>query len=157
MPAIKDQGISGCGCENHLKAVAVVAAGNLLIVVVALLSGWWGIFSRGWPFELLLVGLGLSMIMEATGSIWMVIPTGIILGSGYLFSYYTLTGNWSHWVFLWPLAPTIIAGSVLYALWLRDREDGPERARRLARALERPTIVVFFLAVIVGAIVGPSG
>ena len=109
----------------------------------------------GEPFELLLVGLGLSMIMEATESIWMVIPTGIILGNGYLFSYYTLTGNWSHWVFLWPLEPVIIAGSVLYALWLRDSEDGPERVRRLARALERPTIVVLFLAVIVGAIVGP--
>lgn len=37
---------------------------------------------------------------------------------------------------------------------VRDREDGPERVRRLARALERPTIVMLFLAVIVGAIVG---
>lgn len=137
-----------------LKAIAVVALGNFVLVMVALPTGWWGIFERGWPFELLLVGLGLSMIMEASGSVWLLIPTGTILGNGYLMSYYALTGFWEHWAFLWPLEPLLIVGTVWYTLWLRNKPDYSERVRRLARALERATIVLLGIVVVVGAIVG---
>jgi hypothetical protein len=132
----------------------VVAIGNFVLVMIALLSGWWGIFHRGWPFELLLVGLGLSMIMEATGSVWLLIPTGIILGNGFICSYYALTGLWGHWAFFWPLEPLLIGGTIWYALRLADRPDGPDQARRLAKAFERPTYVMLGIVVVVGAIVG---
>jgi hypothetical protein len=137
-----------------LKAVAVVAIGNLFLVMVALLSGWWGIFHRGWPFELLLVGLGLSMIMEATGSVWLLIPTGIILGNGYIFAYYALTGLWRHWAFFWPLEPLLIGITIWYTLRLAGREDGPDRVRRLAKVFVLPSYVLLGIVVVVGAIVG---
>ena len=137
-----------------LKAIAVVAIGNSVLIMIALLSGWWGIYHRGWPFELLLVGLGLAIIMEATGSVWLLIPTGIILGNGYLLTYYALTGSWEHWAFFWALEPFLIGVTIWYTLRLADREDGPDRVRRLAKAFELPTYVLLGIVVVVGAIVG---
>ncbi len=137
-----------------LKAIGVVAIGNFVLVMFALLSGWWGIFHRGWPFEFLLVGLGLSIIMETTGSVWLLIPTGIILGNGYIFAYYALTGFWGHWAFFWPLEPLLIGVTIWYTLRLADREDGPDRVRRLSRVFALPTYVLLGIVVVVGAIVG---
>ena len=137
-----------------LKAIAVVAIGNSVLIMIALLSGWWGIYHRGWPFELLLLGLGLAMIMEATGSVWLLIPTGLILGNGYLLTYYALTGSWEHWAFFWALEPFLIGVTIWYTLRLADREDGPDRVRRLAKAFELPTYVLLGIVVVVGAIVG---
>ena len=137
-----------------LKAIAVVAIGNFVLVMIALLSGWWGIFHRGWPFELLLVGLGLCIIMEATGSVWLLIPTGTILGNGYIFAYYALTGLWRHWAFFWPLEPFLIGVTIWYTLRLAGRDDGPDRVRHLAKAFQLPTYVLLGIVVVVGAIVG---
>jgi hypothetical protein len=92
--------------------------------------------------------------MEATGSVWLLIPTGIILGNGYILTYYALTGFWRHWAFFWPLEPLLIGVTIWYTLRLADREDGPGQVRRLAKAFERPTYVVLGIVVVVGAIVG---
>ncbi len=72
------------------------------------------------------------MIMAASQSIWLLIPTGILLGNGVLFAYYTLTENWEQWLFLWPLEPLLIVGTV----WLTIRLAGwGDYSRRLAGAL----------------------
>ncbi|NIV33801.1 MAG: protein kinase, partial [Anaerolineae bacterium] len=39
-----------------LYGIGCVALGNLLVVLVGLITRWWGVYGRGWPFELLLVG-----------------------------------------------------------------------------------------------------
>jgi tRNA A-37 threonylcarbamoyl transferase component Bud32 len=105
---------------------------NLTAVWIASLTGWWAIFEKGWPMELFLVGLGLCMIMVNTETIWTLIPVGVVLGNGVLFSYYALTGNWRHWVFLWPLEPIIIICTVFLTIWLVGLGD---LSRRLSRAL----------------------
>jgi tRNA A-37 threonylcarbamoyl transferase component Bud32 len=143
------------GTRIILNAAGLVVVGNLAAILVGLITGWWGIYGRGWPFELLLVGLGLSMIMEATGSIWMLIPTAIVLGNGYLMSFYALTGLWRFWAFLWPLEPLLIAGTVLYTLRLADRpNEAREVVYRIAQAPRRPTVVVAVVVMLVGMIVG---
>ena len=125
------------------------------MILVSLVTGWWGIFGRGWPFELLLVGLALSLIMEASGSPWMLIPTGIVLGNGYLFAFYSTTEAWRFWAFLWPLEPLLIIGSVLGAIWLWNQgAEGCRITRRMAYLIRRPTVVALILVVVLGAIFG---
>jgi serine/threonine protein kinase len=115
-----------------LSAIGVVAAYNLLAVWIGGFTGWWGLYETGWPLELIAVGLALSIVMYATSSIWLAIPTAIILGNGILFSYCQITGKWEHWAFLWPLELALIGGSVWLTIWLGRRSDG---ARRLARPM----------------------
>jgi tRNA A-37 threonylcarbamoyl transferase component Bud32 len=138
-----------------VTGMAILAIGNLALILVSLVTGWWGIFGRGWPFELLLVGLALSLIMEASGSPWMLIPTGIVLGNGYLFAFYSITNAWSFWAFLWPLEPLLIIGSVLGAIWLSNQgAEGRRITRRMAYLIRRPTVVALILVVVLGAIFG---
>ncbi len=93
--------------------------------------------------------------MEATANVWLLIPTGIILGNGILFSFYAITGLWNWWGFLWPLEPLLIIGTVLFAIWLADQgERGRQTARHLGRSLRRPALVLIPIVVLVGAIVG---
>jgi len=116
-------------------------------------TGRWGIFGRGWPFELLLVGLALSLIMDATGNIWLLIPTGIVLGNGFLMSFYAITNAWRLWIILWPLEPLLILGAVLWTIRLAEQKDrARETSHRLAQALRRPTALALILVVVLGAI-----
>lgn len=115
---------------GFMSGLAVIV--NLVAVSVASLTGWWAIFEKGWPMELFLVGLGLCIVMATVASIWMLIPVGIILGNGLLFSYFALSGNWDHWIFLWPLELLLIIGPVFLTVWLAGHADF---SRRLSRPL----------------------
>jgi serine/threonine-protein kinase len=151
-----DSSLAGTGLARAiLYALGLVAVANLVVVFFGLLTGWWGGFRRGWPFEFLVVGAGLCLIMEATANVWLLIPTGIILGNGILLSFYAITGLWNWWAFLWPLEPLLIIGTVLFAIWLADQgERGRQTARHLGRSLRRPALVLIPIVVLVGAIVG---
>jgi hypothetical protein len=138
-----------------LYALGLVATVNLVVVFLGLLTGWWGVFGRGWPFELLVIGAGLCLIMEATACVWLLIPVGIILGNGILFSFSAITGLWHWWAFLWPLEPLLNMGSVLFAIWLAGQgERGRLTARHLGHSLRRPALVLIPVVVLLGAIVG---
>ncbi len=90
------------------------------------------IYGRGWPMELLLVGILAALLMSATQSLWLLIPVGVLIGNGVLFSYYSLTGFWFHWAFLWPLEPLLVAGVVFGTLWLiRNAKKYPGLGRPL--------------------------
>ena len=103
----------------------------------------------------LLAGLGLSLIMEATGSVWLLIPTGIILGNGYLFAFYAITNWWNGWSYFWPLEPLLVGGAIYYTIKLVERRDeAPETVRGIARALRRPTFITTGLVALLGMILG---
>jgi tRNA A-37 threonylcarbamoyl transferase component Bud32 len=112
--------------------IALAAGINLMAVWIAGLTGWWSVYTMGWPMELFLIALGFCAVMATTASIWMLIPAGILLGNGLLFTYYSLTGNWDHWLFLWPLEPLLIVGSVFLTIWLAGLG---QTSLRLARVL----------------------
>jgi serine/threonine protein kinase len=114
-----------------LNAIGVVAVSNLVMLMVSLPTGWW-LFEYGWPIQLFLVSLGLCFVMWATSSIWMLIPTGIIYGTGILLTYSALTGNWRHWVFLWAFQVCAIFGSIWVSVSLARPKD---RARKLSRPI----------------------
>ena len=82
--------------------------------------------------ELFLIGIGLCATMYATTSIRLLIPAGIVLGNGLIFSYYSLTDNWEHWAFLWPLEPLLIGGAIVITNRLAKLGD---QARQLSRFL----------------------
>jgi tRNA A-37 threonylcarbamoyl transferase component Bud32 len=125
------RGTAGSVTQAIFTTIGLLFVANLLAAWLAGLTGW-NLFGRGWPVELFLVSLGLSLIMYASGAMWLLIPIGIILGNGMLFSYYSITGNWEHWLFLWPLEPLLIVGVVLATLWLSGRQG---EGRPLGRAL----------------------
>jgi serine/threonine protein kinase len=146
---------TGKVAKSILQAIGIVVIGNLVAVFFGLITGWWGVFERGWPFELLLVGWGLGLIMEATGSVWLLIPTGIILGNGVLMSFYATTNAWQLWAFLWPLEPLLIVGVVLFTIWLSGQGDEGRRvANELGHLSKRLAIVLTPMVMIVGAIFG---
>jgi hypothetical protein len=70
--------------------------------------------------------------MWTTSSIWMLIPIGIISGTGILLTYCSLTGNWRHWIFLWAFQVCVIVGSIWVSVSLARSKD---RARKLSRPI----------------------
>ena len=138
-----------------LNAIGVLVVVNILAVLVSSVTGRWGIFNRGWPFELLLVGLLLNEIMYSSGSIWLLIPTGILLGNGFLFSFYAITNAWRLWAFLWPLEPLLVVGVIWYTIHMAGQgERAHQVSLRLARALRRPTITVLIVVLVLGTLFG---
>jgi hypothetical protein len=111
-----------------LGAIALLIAGNLGVVLFAGSTNQWRIFNYIWPIELLLSSLGLCIVMNVGVTVWLLIPCGILLGNGALFSYYAVTGNWHHWSFFWPIEPLIIILSVVGAIWLAGRGEVSRRA-----------------------------
>jgi serine/threonine protein kinase len=131
-----------------LNAIALLAVGNMLALMVAIPTEQWSLYARGWPVELFLIGIGLCATMYTTTSIWLLIPAGIVLGNGLIFSYYSLTDNWEHWAFLWPLEPLLIGGAIVITNRLAKSGD---RARQLSRFLG---LALGLLAIGWSAIVG---
>jgi hypothetical protein len=78
----------------------------------------------------------------------MLIPTGIIYGTGILLTYSSLTVNWRHWIFLWAFQVCVIVGSIWVSVSLARPED---RARKLSRPIAvligiSSVALIFFVA-----------
>lgn len=121
--------------KGVLYSVATLVGVNMCAIWVSGLTDW-QLFGRFWPVELALVGLLLVALMSSLASPWMLIPAGIIIGNAFLFSYFSLTGWWHHWVFLWPAEPLIVGVSITGAIWLgRNGLGGRWLSRRLGYVL----------------------
>jgi serine/threonine protein kinase len=103
--------------------VGLLVLANLCAVTATTATRQVAIYGRGWPMELLLMGILFALMMSATKSIWMLIPAGILIGNGVLFSYYSLTGFWFHWTFLWPLEPLLVIGVIFGTIWLHRHQE----------------------------------
>jgi serine/threonine protein kinase len=138
--------------------------GSLTIVLANICALWaggitgWKIYAHAWPMELILVGLLLSALMAALATPWMLIPAGLVLGNGMLLSYYTLTGWWSHWVFLWPLEPLLLAAAILGSLWLaKQGQQGRWASRRLGLLFLALAVVLQIGLLIASAVLSVLG
>jgi serine/threonine-protein kinase len=117
--------------RSIIAAVVLVVVCNLALVWLGGLSGRWEIFDRGWPIELISASMGLGVILYATSSIWLLIPIAILLGNGVILAYCAVTGNWHHWLYLWPLELLLVPGSIGLTIWLAKQ-------RALSRQMSRP-------------------
>jgi len=138
--------------------------GSLAIVLFNICAIWasgiesWNIYNRAWPMELVLVGLLLSALMAALATPWMLIPTGIVLFNGLLLGYFSLTGWWTHWRFLWPLEPFILAASILGAFWLsRQKHPGRWASRRLGLILLLLSVISQVTILVTSAVLSVLG
>jgi serine/threonine protein kinase len=106
-----------------LSSVAGIVIANMLMLWVSGIFGW-NVFGHIWPMELVVVGILLVALMVSLPSPWLLIPGGIVLGNGFLFSYFALSGMWHNWTFLWPLEPLLVACCIIAPFLLNRRGTG---------------------------------
>jgi hypothetical protein len=141
------------GEKGVVNVVWMLIVVNLLAVMIGLVTGRWGVLGRGWPMELLMVGLLLTETMATSGNIWTLIPAGILLGNGYLFAFYTITGLWGLWAVLWPLEPLLVIGVIWFVLSMSGKGKRAARfSRSLAEAVRRPTTTLILVLPLIGAV-----
>ena len=133
-----------------LSSVTGIVIANMLMLWVGGIFGW-KVFGRIWPMELVVVGVLLASLMVSLPSPWLLIPGGIVLGNGFLFSYFALTGKWQHWTFLWPLEPLLVAGCIIAPFLLKRRGPGGLwLTRRSGNILLILSGIVFVISLLVG-------
>ena len=135
-----------------LLAMGLISFGNLAAFTVVGVTGLWTALSRGWPLEFFLVAAALSVVMHATGSAYLVIPLGVLLGNGFIFTYCTFTGNWRHWLFLWVFELWVIASAIVGARWLLRRSRRSHRLNRLIPLILAPMALGLSILVAYGSI-----
>jgi len=137
-----------------LNGILIVLLGNLLLVTLSVPLSNWSIFETGWPAQIFLAALGLCFIMFATGSIWMLIPTGIVLGTGLLLAYSVLNNQWAHWEYSWVLQIWVIALSVVSPFWLSRRRWFARGVSRALAAFLGLIALVAILAIVANSVTG---
>ncbi len=128
-----DCGPGCCGgiTKAILSGLMLLVVGNLSAVWLANVTDNWNIYEIGWPLQLFLVSMALCMIMMASGSMWLFIPVGLIFGNGILLTYFSFTGNWDYWEYLWPLEPLLVISVVWLTIVLAGRGRFSCRMSRL--------------------------
>jgi serine/threonine protein kinase len=142
---------------RHVTAAALYSVGAILIVNMVLiwLGGIFGakIWGHAWPMEIIAAGILISALMAALANPWMLVPSGILMANGLLFSLFALTGWWSLWTVLWPLEPLLVGASIIAPFWLiRQGQRGYWLTRRIGIAMLGLAFVVFFFSVLFGII-----
>jgi serine/threonine protein kinase len=133
-----------------LYSVANIAIANMLMLWVSGIFGW-KVFGHIWPIELVVVGVLLVALMVSLPNPWLLIPGGIVLGNGFLFSYFALSGMWRNWTFLWPLEPLLVAGCIIAPFLLNRRGNvGLWLTRRIGIILLILSGTVFVVSLLVG-------
>jgi len=140
-----DQELAAAPAGQHvtrsaLTGVGLLVGANLLAVAVGTTTGWWGLFEYGWPAELLLVAILLSLVMGALGEIWMLVPVGILVGNGFIMAYCSLTGNWAAWGFLWLVELLLVGGVIILSVNLSRKHA--DAGRSLAHHLGMPVALL---------------
>jgi hypothetical protein len=101
--------------------------------------------------ELVVVGVLLVALMVSLPSPWLLIPGGMVLGNGFLLSYFALSGRWQYWAILWPLEPLLIAISIIAPFLLKRRGvGGLWQMRRIGNILNILSGIVFVVSLVAG-------
>ena len=133
-----------------LSSVAGIVIANMLMLWVSGIFGW-NVFGRIWPMELVVVGILLISLMVSLPSPWLLIPGGIVLGNGFLFTYFALSGRWHDWTFLWPLEPLLVAICIIAPFLLNRRGvNGLWLTRRFGNILLIISGIVLVVSLVVG-------
>jgi serine/threonine protein kinase len=136
-----------------LASVAGIVIANMLMLWVSGIFGW-KVFAHLWPMELVVIGVLLVALMISLPSSWLLIPGGIVLGNGFMFSYFALSGKWQNWTFLWPLEPLLVAGSIIAPFLLNRRGTGGLwLTRRSGNILLILSGIVFVASMMVGILI----
>ncbi|MCB0006266.1 MAG: serine/threonine protein kinase [Anaerolineales bacterium] len=117
-----------------LNGLALIIAFNVMAIFMGIGQGS-SFWVHAWPFELLLLAGFMGIITRASQSVWNLIPTGILFLQGILFSYFSLTGRWQDYKFLWVLQVAVVFLPIIGTFNLAaSRFNQPYFARRLGSA-----------------------
>jgi serine/threonine-protein kinase len=133
-------------------AIGIVLVGNGCMLTLATLLNFWQIFEVGWPIEIFLASLALFGIMYVFSSVWMLVPAGIVFGTGTILAYCSLTDNWEHWIFLWVFEVLIVIFSIWTPIWLAANKRLAQGVSRLIALAGGFLSVVFIVGI--GVITG---
>ena len=112
-----------------LSGLSVILFFNFLATMILTLNGI-NVFSRGWAFELFLLGGFLAVIMWAVEIHWLLIPIIMIFGITSILAYTAITGRWGDWAFLWFLVLLIIGQAIIVPVRMNQN---PTRLKTQAR------------------------
>ncbi len=138
-----------------LNSAGMITLFNLLVIMFSGRRGPEWFFEQGWPVELLLVAIFFCQLMIARRNIWLFIPAGLLFGEAVLLGYYSVTGNWDDWAFLWPLQVFVVAAVLYYTINRAAPSAQPdELAVSLGRRYRRFSIIgigiLTFFALVIG-------
>ncbi len=141
--------------RSIVNSVGGLVLFNLLVIMVSGRAGPVWFFEQGWPVELLLIAIFFCQLMANRRNIWLFIPAGLLFGEGILMSYYSVSGRWDDWTFLWPLQIFIIMGVIWYTInHASPKAQAREQAVLLGRRYRRLSIigigVISFFALVIG-------
>ncbi len=141
-PKAAEEPEPGSGGKAVLTALGAIGLANLLMLTFSALIGNWSLYEYGWPIQIFLASLFLSVIMYTVSSIWMLVPTGVVFGTGLLLAYCSLTGRWNDWIFLWILEVWAVVLSVGIPIMLS--KQGQERmwGRQIAWLLGGASVII---------------
>ncbi len=104
------------------NALLIVWLGNLVMLSLAVPTGNWAIYERGWPMQVFLGTLGLCFIMYAIGSLWLLLFTAPALTVAVMLAYSAFANNWAHWRVSWIVLVWVVVASCVLPVWLAKKQ-----------------------------------
>lgn len=126
--------------KSALLGVGILIGVNLLAIAIGSMTGWWGFYQYGWPAQMLLVAFLLSLLMGALSNIWLLIPSGILIGNGIALGYLSTTGSWRFGGMFFLLEPILVGGIIYMTIYLE--RNAPHQAQFLANRLGKPLALI---------------
>ncbi|MBI5952144.1 MAG: serine/threonine protein kinase [Chloroflexi bacterium] len=120
---------------------------NFVVVMVDALSSQ-DVMARAWPVEIFLFASFLALIGWGTQKWGVMIPSGIVFGTGIILTYCSLTGRWGDWAFLWVAELFFIWLSIFLPVRIGQIPNaGPVWARVFGVAV--PVVSLFLISIII--------
>ena len=141
---------------NTLLMVAGLVGVNLVAVFISLFAKDFSTFEMIWPANIFFVAMFFALLMAQLRNLWLLIPTGILLGTGFLMSYSSITNWWHHWDYLWPLQ-VIVAIIPVAATFLlfQEKDHGKSKMPNLGQKLASISAIAAIVITTIGFILVP--
>ena len=97
---------------------------NMFAIALSNFSGR-VLLARAWPIEVFLTASLLALIGWSIERHWLMIPSGIVFGSGLLLAYSAVTGRWQDWNFLWMFELLVLLASIFVPIRINHIEGAP--------------------------------
>jgi len=117
----RQRGLSGL----FMPGIPTLTTGFLLFI--ASVSGYWTIWARLWPLEVLSVAVAFVLMAIYLKVPWLMIPASIVGFTGLVLQFCAATGWWSSWAVLWTVEPFAV-GLPLLLIGILKRIEGVKLA-----------------------------
>jgi serine/threonine protein kinase len=135
--------------SSRLPLIGLIGL-NMTAAFLSLPSQDFSAFEMIWPANIFFIAILFSQLMGHLRKTWLLIPAGLLLGTGFIMAYYSITGWWIHWEFLWPLQVLAAIAPVITALlFYQEKDHGHSKLPALGQKM---TSIAAIAAVITSSI-----